>query len=77
MESKRPGAIVGQSQTDKDMGDDMGLLDVLNGMENGPRGQRTPGSGGGACDLDRRFQNAGRQETTDEKTVDGFLQTGG
>jgi hypothetical protein len=55
----------------------MGLLDVLNGMENGPRGQRTPGSGGGACDLDRRFQNAGRQETTDEKTADGFLQTGG
>jgi len=25
----------------------MGLLDVLNGMKNGPRGQRTPGSGGG------------------------------
>jgi uncharacterized protein YidB (DUF937 family) len=25
----------------------MGLLDVLNGMQNGPRGQRTPGSGGG------------------------------
>ena len=23
----------------------MGLLDVLNGMQNGPRGQRTPGSG--------------------------------
>jgi uncharacterized protein YidB (DUF937 family) len=26
---------------------DMGLLDVLNGMQNGPRGQRTPGSTGG------------------------------
>jgi len=25
----------------------MGLLDVLNGMQNGPRGQRTPSSGGG------------------------------
>lgn len=25
----------------------MGLLDVLNGMQNGPRGQRTSGSGGG------------------------------
>lgn len=25
----------------------MGLLDVLNGMQNGPRGQRAPGSGGG------------------------------
>jgi uncharacterized protein YidB (DUF937 family) len=24
----------------------MGLLDVLNGMQNGPRGQKTPGSGG-------------------------------
>jgi uncharacterized protein YidB (DUF937 family) len=24
----------------------MGLLDVLNGMQNGPRGERTPGSGG-------------------------------
>jgi uncharacterized protein YidB (DUF937 family) len=24
----------------------MGLLDVLNGMQNGPHGQRTPGSGG-------------------------------
>jgi uncharacterized protein YidB (DUF937 family) len=24
---------------------DMGLVDVLNGMQNGPRGQRTPGSG--------------------------------
>ena len=25
----------------------MGLLDVLNGMQNGPRGQRTPSAGGG------------------------------
>ncbi len=25
----------------------MGLLDVLNGMQNGPRGQRTPGTGSG------------------------------
>jgi uncharacterized protein YidB (DUF937 family) len=25
----------------------MGLMDVLNGMQNGPHGQRTPGSGGG------------------------------
>jgi uncharacterized protein YidB (DUF937 family) len=25
----------------------MGLMDVLNGMQNGPRGQRDPGSGGG------------------------------
>ena len=25
----------------------MGLLDVLNGMQNGPRGQRTSGSGSG------------------------------
>src|SRR6185503_17482746 len=25
---------------------DMGLLDVLNGMQNGPRGERQPGSGG-------------------------------
>jgi hypothetical protein len=25
----------------------MGLLDVLNGMQNGPRGQRDPSSGGG------------------------------
>ena len=25
----------------------MGLLDVLNGMQNGPRGQRTPGASGG------------------------------
>ena len=25
----------------------MGLLDILNGMQNGPRGQRTPGSGSG------------------------------
>lgn len=25
----------------------MGLLDVLNGMQNGPRGQRTPGAGSG------------------------------
>jgi len=25
----------------------MGLLDVLNGMQNGPHGQRAPGSGGG------------------------------
>lgn len=24
----------------------MGLLDVLNGMQNGPRGQRDPNSGG-------------------------------
>jgi uncharacterized protein YidB (DUF937 family) len=24
----------------------MGLLDILNGMQNGPRGQKTPGSGG-------------------------------
>ena len=24
----------------------MGLLDVLNGMQNGPRGEATPGSGG-------------------------------
>src|SRR5262245_29554644 len=24
----------------------MGLLDVLNGMQNGPHGERTPGSGG-------------------------------
>ena len=24
----------------------MGLLDVLNGMQNGPRGEKTPGSGG-------------------------------
>ena len=26
----------------------MGLLDVLNGMQNGPRGQRTPSAGGGS-----------------------------
>jgi uncharacterized protein YidB (DUF937 family) len=26
----------------------MGLLDVLNGMQNGPRGQSAPGSGGGS-----------------------------
>jgi hypothetical protein len=25
----------------------MGLLDVLNGMQNAPRGQPTPGTGGG------------------------------
>ena len=25
----------------------MGLLDVLNGMQNGPRGQRTSGASGG------------------------------
>ncbi len=24
----------------------MGLMDVLNGMQNGPRGQTTPGQGG-------------------------------
>jgi hypothetical protein len=29
------------------MGDQYGLLDVLNGVQNGPRGQRTLGSGGG------------------------------
>jgi uncharacterized protein YidB (DUF937 family) len=26
----------------------MGLIDILNGMQNGPRGQRQPGSGGGS-----------------------------
>ena len=26
----------------------MGLLDVLNGMQNGPRGQRTSGASGGS-----------------------------
>src|SRR6185437_1136869 len=25
---------------------DMGLMDILNGMQNGPRGQTTPGQGG-------------------------------
>jgi uncharacterized protein YidB (DUF937 family) len=29
------------------MGESMGLLDVLNGMQNGPRGQRDPSSSGG------------------------------
>jgi hypothetical protein len=33
----------------------MGLLDVLNGMQNGPRGQKVPspaGSGSSACEGD-------------------------
>jgi hypothetical protein len=28
----------------------MGLFDVLNGMQNGPRGQRTPGTASGGVD---------------------------
>jgi uncharacterized protein YidB (DUF937 family) len=45
LEFKRRGAIVDQNQCAKEA--DMGLLDVLNGMQNGPRGQRAPSSGGG------------------------------
>src|ERR1700728_678419 len=37
----------GQGGRDHDKEADMSLLDVLNGMQNGPRGQSTPGGGSG------------------------------
>jgi uncharacterized protein YidB (DUF937 family) len=46
MESKRAGAIVTKANQ-RTWEIDMGLLDVLNGMQNGPRGQPAPSSGRG------------------------------
>jgi uncharacterized protein YidB (DUF937 family) len=47
LSAKHRGAILQSLLTRQEV--DMGLLDVLNGMQNGPRGQRSPGSTSGTA----------------------------